>query len=129
MEKMAKLASLGVELNDLNDQAKTIEEDKENIKIEMMSILKELNQDLVFIELGEEEAVVVKNNKRTTKAFDKDSLSSDFNIDKDKLDYAGIAEFTEKGKLQSHDVAKYQKKNDCEFITVRMVRGKKKGRD
>jgi hypothetical protein len=129
-DKMMRLATLGVTLVELNEQARDIEEKKLETKDEIAGILKDLNQDIAYVELGEEQLLIFKNNKRTTKAFDKSSLSTDFDLELDKLDYPGIAEFTEKGKLHAYDVAKYLKRNPCEFITVRsVIKKQKKGRD
>jgi NurA-like 5'-3' nuclease len=127
-DKTARLAVLGLQLLDLNDQANEIEDERLSVKDEIAGILKDLNQDLVYVELGDDKLLIFKNHKRTTKSFDKSSLATDYDLDIDKLDYPGIADFTEKGKIHAYDVAKYLKRNPCEFVTVRSVY-KKKGRD
>lgn len=129
MEDMtSRLARLGEELVELNEEAREIEERKAIIKDEIASLLAKQNCEVLSVPLGDREFLKFKINKRCAKRFDKDSLAEKLGVTRQDLDYPGLAKFVETKLIDAASVAQFQKDNNYEFVTVmkgHIMKGKK----
>lgn len=127
MINQARIASLGENLIQIREQIKDLEFQAQQIKDEIGIELEAVNIDELVIPLGEEE-IVVKNNKRVTKSFDKDGLAGDIEVDRDLLDYYGISKLVDAGKVAPEKVREFQIEKTSTFVTVHTRQAvKKKG--
>jgi hypothetical protein len=126
-EQLGKeLGSLAVSLLDLRVEQHRNEANAQMLKEIIYKHLVENGIGEFIITAGEEEEIVIRNNVRLTRPFDKDGLSDEARVDRDELHYAGLAGLVSRGRLDAHVVAKYQTENQAQFVTVRTRKPKKK---
>lgn len=126
-----ELSRLAVQLLETNAEKRKLEARADFIKEHIYQALVEMNKGEVIIPVGSDEEIVVRNNVRTTKSFDKDGLAELVYVDREDVDYAGVAVLVDEGKVTANRVAEFQHENRSEFISVRtrkVIKKKKKGR-
>lgn len=120
--------TLATQLLDVRNQINSLVVKADFLKEQIYKELVEANTGEVIIPIGQEEEIVVRNNLRFTKPFDKEGLvgESDGSFSKEDLDYAGIANLVSRGILEPSLVEKFQGQNKCQFVTVRVRKKKAK---
>ncbi len=127
----SKVLSYARSLLDINKERHTLESRVDMLKEQIARELMEANTGQIVIPIGGGEEIVVRNNLRFTKPFDKDGLAGEAGVDRGELHYAGVASFVDAGEISALQVEKYQSEGRCEFVTVRVRKAKmpKKKRD
>jgi hypothetical protein len=111
-------------LLETREQMRNLDSKAEFHKHSLYRELISIGQGSALIQYTPDEALFVKNNLRSTKSFDKDTLSGKVGVDRTELDYAGVSQLVEDRRLTAAEVEKFQGENQSEFVTVRKRRVK-----
>jgi hypothetical protein len=109
----------------INEQRRVLAENADILKDGLFRSMQEANTGEIIILVGDQE-IVIRNNVRFNKPFDKEGLAGETGIEKSELHYAGIASFVDEGEITAMQVEKFQSDNRSEFVTVRVRKVKKK---